>query len=155
MSGIGGLSHDELVVACKNIGFDLTCATCASVFYTGMSLPGDTHTCAPATHPVSCMLAKRLLDDVWDGQWTTRNAAKNMVCAHGCAKENTYEDQLAHERDCRFVKLWCDELKGLREFVGESRGVVVKGGPRKTEVPRIPPPEAMHGYCDQDGGSDF
>jgi hypothetical protein len=30
-----GLSHEELVVACRNIGFDLSCAKCASVFYTG------------------------------------------------------------------------------------------------------------------------
>ena len=26
---------DQLVVACKNIGYDLTCGQCAAVFYTG------------------------------------------------------------------------------------------------------------------------
>lgn len=29
------LTHDELAVACRNIGFDITCGSCASVFYTG------------------------------------------------------------------------------------------------------------------------
>ncbi len=41
----GGLTHGELVVACKNIGFDLTCGACASIFFCGMGLPNDTHTC--------------------------------------------------------------------------------------------------------------
>src|ERR1019366_9566605 len=31
----GDLKFDQLVVACKNIGYDLTCGQCAAVFYTG------------------------------------------------------------------------------------------------------------------------
>lgn len=31
----GGLTHDEIMVACKNVGVDLTCGACAGVFYTG------------------------------------------------------------------------------------------------------------------------
>jgi hypothetical protein len=31
----GDLNFRELVQACKNIGFDLTCGQCAQVFYTG------------------------------------------------------------------------------------------------------------------------
>ena len=31
----GALDTAELVTACKNIGYDLTCGQCASVFYTG------------------------------------------------------------------------------------------------------------------------
>ena len=38
-----GLTEEELIVACKNIGFDLTCGACAGQFYTGASL-GE-HTC--------------------------------------------------------------------------------------------------------------
>lgn len=30
-----GLTHDELIAACKNIGFDLSCGACACVFFTG------------------------------------------------------------------------------------------------------------------------
>ena len=33
-----GLTYEELIVACKNIGYDLTCGACAGVFYTGYSL---------------------------------------------------------------------------------------------------------------------
>lgn len=44
-----GLTHAELIVACKNIGFDLTCDACATLFYTGASegTPGMPyeHTC--------------------------------------------------------------------------------------------------------------
>lgn len=32
---MGGLTDEQLVVACKNIGFDLTCEACACLFYTG------------------------------------------------------------------------------------------------------------------------
>jgi hypothetical protein len=43
---VGALSADELVVACRNIGHDLTCPGCAEIFYTGATLGG--HTCARA-----------------------------------------------------------------------------------------------------------
>jgi hypothetical protein len=29
------LTEEQLVAACKNIGFDLTCGACACLFYTG------------------------------------------------------------------------------------------------------------------------
>lgn len=31
----GGLTCDEILAACRNLGYDLTCGQCASVFYTG------------------------------------------------------------------------------------------------------------------------
>ena len=37
------LTEEDAIVACKNIGFDLTCGACAGQFYTGASL-GE-HTC--------------------------------------------------------------------------------------------------------------
>lgn len=40
----GGLTSDQLVVACANIGFDLTCGACAGQFYTGATM-GEAHTC--------------------------------------------------------------------------------------------------------------
>ena len=39
----GELTPDELVVACRNIGVDLTCGFCASLFYTGGVDPGIKH----------------------------------------------------------------------------------------------------------------
>ena len=44
-----GLSHVELIVACKNIGVDLECGACASVFYTGTG--GYLHTCSLKNEP--------------------------------------------------------------------------------------------------------
>lgn len=41
----GSLTYEELVVACANIGYDLTCGACAARFYTGVVLERDTHTC--------------------------------------------------------------------------------------------------------------
>ncbi len=40
-----GLTHEELVVACRNIGYDLTCGQCASVFYTGAGTYPHDDTC--------------------------------------------------------------------------------------------------------------
>lgn len=37
-SRLAGLTYDQLVVACRNIGYNLTCGRCAEVFYTGISL---------------------------------------------------------------------------------------------------------------------
>jgi hypothetical protein len=37
------LTDEQLVVACRNIGFDLTCGACAGQFYTGAQL--GAHTC--------------------------------------------------------------------------------------------------------------
>jgi len=31
------LTHEQLKQACRNIGYDLTCGACASLFYTGMN----------------------------------------------------------------------------------------------------------------------
>ena len=30
-----GLTHDQLVIACRNIGYNLECGECASIFFTG------------------------------------------------------------------------------------------------------------------------
>ena len=41
----GGLTFDELVVALRNIGYDLMCGHCAGVFYTGSALEPHDATC--------------------------------------------------------------------------------------------------------------
>ena len=41
----GGLTFDELVAALRNLGFDLTCGHCASVFYTGSALEPHDDSC--------------------------------------------------------------------------------------------------------------
>jgi hypothetical protein len=41
----GGLTFDELVVALRNLGYDLMCGRCASVFYTGVALEPHDDTC--------------------------------------------------------------------------------------------------------------
>lgn len=45
------LTYEEMLVACKNIGFDLTCGDCACLFYTG-SRSGYEHdeTCKTEQH---------------------------------------------------------------------------------------------------------
>ena len=43
------LTDEQLVVACRNIGYDLTCGACAAVFYTGTGMITDEHTCS-GTH---------------------------------------------------------------------------------------------------------
>jgi|SRR5208282_5579109 len=35
---VNGLTYEEIVIACHNIGYDLTCGACAGLFYTGFSL---------------------------------------------------------------------------------------------------------------------
>jgi hypothetical protein len=42
----GLLTHVELVAACRNIGFDLTCGQCASIFYTGVGVHPHDEACA-------------------------------------------------------------------------------------------------------------
>lgn len=42
----GGLSQNELVVACRNVGVDIKCPRCASLFFAGMSQGAHTEDCA-------------------------------------------------------------------------------------------------------------
>lgn len=69
-------------------------------------------------------LARRMLDAVWDGQTTTAaaHAAENTVCGHGCGEP--YEDFVAHEPDCAFVRGWTD-LAEVRAALGDTRQPVV------------------------------
>lgn len=46
-----GLSFDEIQQACQNIGYDLNCAACSEIFFTGQSL--SSHSCKDGkTHSV-------------------------------------------------------------------------------------------------------
>jgi hypothetical protein len=60
----------------------------------------------------------RLLDAVWEGQWTTRWAAENTTCSWGCG--HSFEDQGAHFGGCGFLRLW-DDLDNVRRRVGDRR----------------------------------
>lgn len=42
---LGGLTYEQLVIACSNIGYDLTCGACASLFYTGYGVYPHTSSC--------------------------------------------------------------------------------------------------------------
>lgn len=46
MTASGSLTHDQMVAACRNIGFDLTCGACSGQFFTGSGM-GE-HTCPGA-----------------------------------------------------------------------------------------------------------
>lgn len=35
----GGLTHDEIIIACRNMGINLECGGCAENFYTGHNVP--------------------------------------------------------------------------------------------------------------------
>jgi hypothetical protein len=43
-----GLTHDEIKIACKNVGVDLDCDACAEVFYTGAAMHEHKHGEKPA-----------------------------------------------------------------------------------------------------------
>ena len=43
------MTFDQLVEACKNIGYDLNCGQCASVFFTGVGNFPHEHNCATRT----------------------------------------------------------------------------------------------------------
>lgn len=58
------LSYEELVVACRNIGYDLTCGACAEIFYTGATIA--THTCVEAGASVDHFIGPyRIHPDLW------------------------------------------------------------------------------------------
>jgi hypothetical protein len=61
----GGLTFDELVVACKNIGYDLSCGQCASVFYTGAG-----------TYPHECEEGKKTIAGISERLTMTVTAEK-------------------------------------------------------------------------------
>ena len=42
----GDLKFNQIVAACKNIGYDLTCGQCAAVFYTGFGNYPHAENCA-------------------------------------------------------------------------------------------------------------
>lgn len=60
---IGGKPHvhtsDALTAACKNIGFDLTCAMCAMQFFTGYSAPTGRHDLIVDEHDPACKTVSR------------------------------------------------------------------------------------------------
>lgn len=57
-----GLTHDEIVIACKNIGFDIECGACAGLFYTGTSLGEHDPGCRTVQHMFNAFeLLQRLL----------------------------------------------------------------------------------------------
>lgn len=39
------MDHNEIVEACKNIGYDLSCGACAELFYTGICIDYHDDTC--------------------------------------------------------------------------------------------------------------
>lgn len=49
------LTPEQVTAACRNIGYDLTCATCAEIFYTGVSVH---------LHDADCMSSGVILDVV-------------------------------------------------------------------------------------------
>lgn len=57
-----GLAYAEMKQACRNVGVDLDCGACAAVFYTGLAMVGDEHTCKPpmqAAQPSAMLTAGR------------------------------------------------------------------------------------------------
>lgn len=77
----GDLTHEELVAACKNIGYDLTCGACAAIFYTGVGLPGDVHTCKTEVKVMWCLAPEHM-----DLVAATRELRSRMP---GCLKDTT------------------------------------------------------------------
>jgi hypothetical protein len=114
------LNHDDMVQACKNIGFDLTCGACAELFFTGSSPHKHDTTCATEHH------AKKWQDyernyilpcfkwaeesglDLRDA--VTKNAGMNCV-------EILVKWLQAHERDAR---TFAGVIDAVREALGQK-----------------------------------
>lgn len=65
-----GLSDSDLIVACCNIGYDLTCGACASLFYTGAN---------PYEHDASCKTETSRL--------TALESLRATLAARPCTKQ--------------------------------------------------------------------
>ena len=50
----GALTQEQLIAACNNIGYDLTCGACAMRFFTGYTLPTARHDLIPPEHEAHC-----------------------------------------------------------------------------------------------------
>lgn len=48
----GDLTADELLMACRNIGHDITCGACASLFYTGYGAYSHDKDCLTSAAPI-------------------------------------------------------------------------------------------------------
>lgn len=58
----GSLTHDQIEVACRNIGYDLTCGACAELFYTGEQLHAHDTWCKTVTKDKDvCAAVRRLV----------------------------------------------------------------------------------------------
>lgn len=65
------LSDEQAIVACKNIGYDLTCGLCAMRFYTGYTGPTDRHDMILDDHDSLCQT-----DDAAESMRGERDAAR-------------------------------------------------------------------------------
>jgi hypothetical protein len=57
-----GLTHTEIEVACRNVGIDLSCGACATLFYTGTDAED-------LSHSTNCPRQEQLHKNVLDGRY--------------------------------------------------------------------------------------
>lgn len=58
MNTKASLTHAEIVVACRNVGVDLSCDACAAIFYTGATF-SEKHSCRPCSACCGAILNPR------------------------------------------------------------------------------------------------
>ena len=116
-----GLSHKEVIAACKNIGIDLSCPACAELFYTGNNTGYHNHVTDPSRtasliqpskqqkyeHKLEELVkqkqfqaAHRLIDEYWNEEptKTTDYYFDQRECPN-CGKETKQHCRNPHERD--------------------------------------------------------
>lgn len=97
--GVSGIhSDDQLAIALKNVGVDISCAVCASIFYTGSSSPAP-HTCQLQALRVSAALANK--DFCGSKKW---------ICASIPSSEGPADALIRVSRSGRLELQWCEDV---------------------------------------------
>jgi hypothetical protein len=96
----GNLTAKQIVIACKNVGIDLTCGACATLFYTGAMPQQANHTCSKALDE-NCML---LLEFLYD-----RHMGNVIVSARHASKLDLIDDLSACWRMLHAIGLVDDD----------------------------------------------
>ena len=65
-------------------------------------------------------LIQRVLDALWETQWTVRWKGRSLICAYWCDRRPARANQETHYQGCEFIQLWND-LASERVHVGDDR----------------------------------
>ena len=90
-----GLTEEQLITACLNVGVDITCGACAMLFYTGYTGPTSRHDALPSEHDASCLTERR--SEAARPDCSCRGYDDEITCAlHGKGKPASAPDARKH-----------------------------------------------------------